>query len=93
MTFLRPGTFMRNFVNYLGRIIKTQNAFYLPAVDGKVSFVDARDIAAVSVQVLTSDNRRIGKAYTITGKKQSLMDRQLKSFLRKLVKEYPIQTY
>jgi hypothetical protein len=25
MTFLRPGTFMRNFVNYLGRIIKTQN--------------------------------------------------------------------
>jgi hypothetical protein len=24
---LRPGTFMQNFVNYLGRTIKTQNAF------------------------------------------------------------------
>jgi len=36
---------MRNFVNYLGRIIKTQNAFYLPAGDGKVSFVDARSFS------------------------------------------------
>jgi uncharacterized protein YbjT (DUF2867 family) len=69
------------------------NKILYPAGDGKVSFVDVRDIAAVSVQVLTSDNRRIGKAYTITGKKQSLMDRQLKSFLRKFVKEYHIQTY
>jgi uncharacterized protein YbjT (DUF2867 family) len=52
---MRPGTFMRNFVNYLGRTIKTQNAFYLLAGDGKVSFVYARDIAAVSVQPLTTN--------------------------------------
>lgn len=66
-TFLRPSAFMQNFVNYLGQTIRNQNAFYLPAGDGKVSFVDVRDIAAVSVQVMTSDNRHIGKAYTITG--------------------------
>ncbi|HZC50369.1 MAG TPA: SDR family oxidoreductase [Nitrososphaeraceae archaeon] len=67
-TFLRPGAFMQNFVNYLGHTIKTQNAFYLPAGDGKVSFIDARDVAAVSVQALTNDNQQhIGKAYTITG--------------------------
>ena len=66
-TFLRPGAFMQNFVNYLGQTIRTQNAFYLPAGDGKVSFIDARDIAAVSLQALTGDNRHIGKAYTITG--------------------------
>jgi uncharacterized protein YbjT (DUF2867 family) len=65
MTFLRPGTFMRNFVNYLGRTIKP-NAFYLPAGDGKVSFVDARDIAAVSVQALATNNQHLGKVYTIT---------------------------
>jgi uncharacterized protein YbjT (DUF2867 family) len=53
---LHPGTFMRNFVNYLGRIIKTQNAFYLPAGDGKVSFVDARSFsnpAAIDIVLST----------------------------------------
>ena len=43
-TFLRPNFFMQNFVNfYLG---KNQSSIYLPAGDGKVSFVDVRDIAA-----------------------------------------------
>ena len=67
-TFLRPSAFMQNFVNYFGQTIRIQNAFYLPAGDGKVSFVDARDIAAVTVQALTTGSQQhIGKAYTITG--------------------------
>ena len=66
-TFLRPNAFMQNFINFFGQTIRNQNAFYLPAGDGKVSFVDARDIAAVSAQALTSDNRHLGKAYIITG--------------------------
>ncbi len=48
-TFLRPSFFMQNFVKNLGHNIKTQNAFYLPAGDGKLSFVDVRDIAAVAI--------------------------------------------
>jgi uncharacterized protein YbjT (DUF2867 family) len=66
-TFLRPNFFMQNFANfYLG---KDQNTIYLPAGDGKVSFVDVRDIAAVAVQVLTGNGNGFhsGKAYTITG--------------------------
>jgi uncharacterized protein YbjT (DUF2867 family) len=66
-TFLRPNFFMQNFVNfYLG---KNQSSIYLPAGDGKVSFVDVRDIASVAVQSLThnSDSIHSGKAYTITG--------------------------
>ena len=66
-TFLRPNFFMQNFVNfYLG---KNQRFIYLPAGDGKVSFVDVRDIAAVAVQALTNnkDGLHSGKAYTITG--------------------------
>ncbi len=47
-TFLRAGAFMQNFINFFGQTIKTQNAFYLPAGEGKVSFVDVRDIAAVA---------------------------------------------
>jgi uncharacterized protein YbjT (DUF2867 family) len=58
---------MQNFINfYLG---KNQSSIYLPAGDGKVSFVDVRDIASVAVQSLTqnSDSIHSGKAYTITG--------------------------
>lgn len=54
-TFLRANGFMQNFVTFYGQTIKTQNAFYLPAGDHKVSFVDARDIAAVAVRILTID--------------------------------------
>jgi uncharacterized protein YbjT (DUF2867 family) len=67
-TFLRPSAFMQNFVNYFSQTIRTQNVFYLSAGDGKVSFVDARDIAAVSVQALISGSQQhLGKSYTITG--------------------------
>ena len=66
-TFLRPNFFMQNFVNFLSKMIIEQGSFYLPAGDGKVSFVDIRDIAAVAVQALTNNNSHSGKAYTITG--------------------------
>jgi uncharacterized protein YbjT (DUF2867 family) len=71
-TFLRPNGFMQNFVNYVGQIIRNQNAFYLPAGDLKVSFVDARDVAAVAAEVLLTNgdgNRQQdgSKTYDITG--------------------------
>jgi uncharacterized protein YbjT (DUF2867 family) len=65
-TFLRPNFFMQNFVNFLSQMIREQGSFYLPAGDGKVSFVDIRDIAAVAVQALTN-NYHSKKTYTITG--------------------------
>lgn len=71
-TFLRSSAFMQNFVNYYGYNIKAQNAIYLPAGEGKFSFIDARDVAAVSAKVLLSgNNNRIteheNKAYVVTG--------------------------
>ncbi len=66
-SFLRPNSFMQNFVNFYSPMIKSQGALYAPAGDGKVSFVDVRDIAAVAVQALISDNQHKGKAYNITG--------------------------
>jgi uncharacterized protein YbjT (DUF2867 family) len=66
-TFLRPPVFMQNFITQFGYTIRTHNAFYIPAGDAKMSFVDARDVAAVSVQALIGDSQQhIGKAYTIT---------------------------
>jgi uncharacterized protein YbjT (DUF2867 family) len=68
-TFLRPGEFMQNFVNFNSQTIKEQGAFYLPAAgDPKVSFVDVRDIAAVAVKALTDGNdKHKNKTWLITG--------------------------
>jgi uncharacterized protein YbjT (DUF2867 family) len=70
-TFLRPGAFMQNFVNFFGQTIKDQNAIYIPAGDGKISFVDVRDIAAVATKILpTKSNgsqQHKNKSYDITG--------------------------
>lgn len=65
-TFLRPNGFMQNFVNSMADTIKTQNAFYMPIGDGKVSLVDTRDLAAVAVAALTNTGHE-NKAYEITG--------------------------
>jgi uncharacterized protein YbjT (DUF2867 family) len=67
-TFLRPNFFMQNFVNFYSSLIKSQGAFYAPAEDARVSFVDVRDIAAVAVKSLINDrSQHEGKAYNITG--------------------------
>jgi uncharacterized protein YbjT (DUF2867 family) len=66
-TFLRPNEFMQGFINYQGPTIKNNNAFYIPAADAKVSFVDARDIAAVAVKALMDGDRHYNKTYTVTG--------------------------
>ena len=64
---LGPNFFMQNFANFYSPMIKSQGALYAPAGDGKVSFVDVRDIAAVAVQALINDNQHKGKSYNITG--------------------------
>jgi uncharacterized protein YbjT (DUF2867 family) len=71
-TFLRPPAFMQNFVTQFGHTIKTQNALYVPSGDANMSFIDARDIAAITVGILTKDNpgssrQHENKAYEITG--------------------------
>ena len=50
---------MQNFVNFFSPTIKTNNAFYIPGGDAKVSFVDVRDIVAVADKVLTEHDEEI----------------------------------
>jgi uncharacterized protein YbjT (DUF2867 family) len=66
-TFLRPNAYVQNFINFYGPTIENQNAFYLPAGEGKVSFVDVHDVAAVAVKSLMDSDRHTGKEYDITG--------------------------
>ncbi len=62
-TFLRPNSFMQNFITYF---LPRNGSIYLPWGNGIASFVDTRDIASVSAEVLTSDGHE-EKIYTLTG--------------------------
>jgi len=71
-TFLRPAAFMQNFITQFGYTIRTQNAFYVPAGDAKMSFVDVRDVANITSTILANNNndgshKHVNKAYDITG--------------------------
>jgi uncharacterized protein YbjT (DUF2867 family) len=64
-THLRPNGFMQNIL-MTAPTIKEKGLFYGPLGEAKVSYVDARDIAAVASAVLTGDGHQ-DKAYEITG--------------------------
>lgn len=64
-TFLRPNLFMQALLNFRSTI-SSQGALYTSAGEGRVSLVDARDIAAVAERTLVDSNHE-GKVYTITG--------------------------
>lgn len=85
-TFLRPTSFMQNFVNFFGQTIRSQNIFYFHGADIKISFIDARDIAAVAVKILLDfeegPNNYSNKAYNITGQ-ESLSYSQAAEILSK----------
>src|SRR4030095_14766373 len=62
-TFLRPTSFMHNFIKYFA---PRDDVIYLPWGNGKASFVDARDIATVAARALTQEAHK-NKIYTLTG--------------------------
>jgi uncharacterized protein YbjT (DUF2867 family) len=64
-TFLRPHYVMQNLLKF-EHVITIENAFYAPMGQGRVSMVDARDIAGVAAAVLRG-NGDTGRAYEITG--------------------------
>jgi len=64
-TALKANSFMQNFYNYLTSI-KEQQKIIEPAGDGKTSFIDARDIAAVAAIVLTEPGHT-NQIYELTG--------------------------
>ncbi len=64
-TFLRPHYVMQNMLMF-EHVITIENAFYAPMGHGRVSMIDARDIAAVAAAVLLGSGDT-GRAYEITG--------------------------
>ncbi|MDF5724489.1 MAG: SDR family oxidoreductase [Rhizonema sp. PD37] len=65
-TFLRASFFMQNLNTVHREDIKTRGELFMPAGNGKTSFIDVRDIAAVAVRTLVEDGHS-QRAYTLTG--------------------------
>ena len=65
-TFLRPGSFMQNFVTYEGEGIRRENTITLPCGNARQTLVDARDIARIAAVALTRPGHE-GKAYDLCG--------------------------
>jgi uncharacterized protein YbjT (DUF2867 family) len=63
---IRPTWFMQNFHTFWLHGIRTAGQIFLPTGDGKGSFIDARDIAAVAARLLTNDSLP-NEAFDLTG--------------------------
>ncbi len=65
-TILRPNWFMQNYNQMFQKGIRERHEFAEPAGEHPTSFIDARDIAAAAVTVLTQPGHD-GEAYPLTG--------------------------
>lgn len=91
-TILRPSLFMQNFDVFYGPSIAGTGMFYTSVGDTPVSFVDARDIAAVAAHVLLEDVHQ-GQVYEVTGGEalsHGDVASQLSTLLGKRVQHIPI---
>jgi uncharacterized protein YbjT (DUF2867 family) len=65
-THLRAGNFLQNLVTVHGADIRDRDQLVAPAGAARMSYVDARDVAAVAVRCLVEDGHG-GRAYAPTG--------------------------
>jgi (4-alkanoyl-5-oxo-2,5-dihydrofuran-3-yl)methyl phosphate reductase len=65
-TFLRPGMFMSNTIEWWAETVKKQAAVYFPGGKGRVAPVDPLDIARVAACVLSRPGH-LGRVYELTG--------------------------
>ena len=64
-TMLRPHHFMQNLLAQ-AEYVKNEGAIYSPSGDGKIPYVDGRDVGAVAAATLTTPGHS-GKKYVLTG--------------------------
>ena len=66
-TMLRPHGFMQNWLGDVAESVRAEGVIYSPIGDGRVPFIDARDIAAVAALVLQRPEAHAEKKYVLTG--------------------------
>lgn len=65
-TVLAPNGFAQDLLRYAA-MVQEESALLLPAGDGRVSHVDARDVAAVAAHILSRPDPHEGRSYDVTG--------------------------
>src|SRR5436309_8342371 len=66
-TILRPHAFMQNWLGDVAESVRAEGVIYAPIGDGRVPFIDTRDIAAVAAAVLLHPDAHASKKYFLTG--------------------------
>lgn len=66
-TLLRPHSFMQNWLGDVADSVRMERAIYSPVGNGRVPFIDTRDIAAVALEGLLHPDVHAGKRYFLTG--------------------------
>jgi len=74
-TILRPGFFAQNLQDAYRDDILLEDRLYVPAGQGRVAFVDVRDIAAVAARVFQHPETYRGEVLTLTGPDAVTFDR------------------
>jgi uncharacterized protein YbjT (DUF2867 family) len=65
-TLLRPHHFMQNLLAQ-AQYVRQEGTIYSPSGDGKIPYVDGRDVGAVAAVILGAPDRHHGKTYVVTG--------------------------
>jgi len=66
-TILRPHAFMQNWLGEIADSVRAAGIIESPIGDGRVPFIDTRDIAAVAAEVLLHPEGHAGHKYFLTG--------------------------
>jgi uncharacterized protein YbjT (DUF2867 family) len=66
-TILRPHSFMQNWFGEVAESVRAEGMIYSPIADGRVPYIDTRDIAAVAAEALLNPNAHAGHRYFLTG--------------------------
>ena len=66
-TIVRPGFFAQNFGDAYRRDIVEESRVYVPAGNGRVAFVDVRDVAEVAAAAFAAPAEHDRRAYLLTG--------------------------
>jgi uncharacterized protein YbjT (DUF2867 family) len=66
-TILRPHAFMQNWLGDVASSVRNEQTIYSPIGDGRVPFIDTREIAAVAAVVLLHPEAHAGQKYFLTG--------------------------
>jgi uncharacterized protein YbjT (DUF2867 family) len=66
-TILRPHAFMQNWLGDVADSVRAKGVLSSPIGEGRVPFIDARDIAAVAAEALLHPEAHAGRKYVLTG--------------------------